>query len=108
MKDTVNNRIMLIMNEKKLNKNSFSKLLGVSQPSISKIEREINAPSFKLLFGILEAFPDIDPSWLMTGRGEMYRVEGPSLANDDLIATNRNLSETVKNLSETIKNIAGK
>ena len=102
---SVNSRIMLIMKEKNLNKNSLSKLLGVSQPSISKIEREENAPSFKLLFEILARFPDINPSWLMTGKGDMYAGDSCNSTNDDLIATNRNLSETVRNLSETVKNL---
>lgn len=103
--ESVNSRIMLIMRDKNLNKNSLSKLLGVSQPSISKIEREENAPSFKLLFEILTQFPDINPSWLMTGKGDMYVGGTSTSSNDDLITTNRNLSETVRNLSETVKNL---
>lgn len=93
------------MREKKFNKNSLSKLLGVSQTSISKIEREENSPSFKLLFEMLIQFPDINPGWLMTGKGEKYIHDLSASSNDDIITTNRNLSETVRNLSETVKNL---
>lgn len=68
----INNRIMLIMREKNLNKNSLSKLLGISQPALKKIEDNLNAPSFKLLFEILSNFKDISADWLMTGEGPMY------------------------------------
>ncbi len=43
---SVNERIMLIMKEKKMNKNSLSKALGLSQPALKKIEEKQNLPSF--------------------------------------------------------------
>ena len=69
----VNNRIMLIMKEKNLNKNSLSKLLDLSQPALLKIETNKNLPSFKLLFGLIENFPDISPEWLLTGNEPMLK-----------------------------------
>ena len=72
---SINERIMLIMKEKKLNKNSLSKVLGLSQPALKKIENKINLPSFKLLFEILTEFPDISTEWLMKGTGQMLNVQ---------------------------------
>ena len=61
------------MRENNLNKNSLSKILGVSQPALKKIEENKNSPSFKLLFELLSNFSDINPEWLLTGNGDMYR-----------------------------------
>jgi DNA-binding XRE family transcriptional regulator len=69
----VNIRIMQIMREKKLNKNSLSKLLDLSQPALTKIERNQNLPSFKLLFELTQTFPDINAEWLLTGEGQMIK-----------------------------------
>lgn len=63
------------MKEKNLNKNSLSKVLGLSQPALKKIENKINLPSFKLLFEILTEFPDISTEWLMKGTGQMLNVQ---------------------------------
>jgi len=73
----INTRIMQIMREKNLNKNSLSKILGISQPALKKIEDNINAPSFKLLFEILSNFEDVSPEWLMTGKGTMIKENNP-------------------------------
>lgn len=79
----VNNRIMLIMKEKSLNKNSLSKLLGLSQPALLKIETNKNLPSFKLLFELIKNFPDVSPEWILTGNGTMLREERKRLEPDD-------------------------
>lgn len=79
----VNNRIMQIMREKNLNKNSLSKLLDLSQPALTKIEKNLNLPSFKLLFEIIQNFPDVNPEWLLTGDGKMLRKNPVNLESDD-------------------------
>ena len=70
-KFSINNRILLIMQEKNLNKNSVSKVIGITQPALKKIENNENLPSLKLLFGLLRVFPDINANWLITGEGNM-------------------------------------
>ena len=77
----VNSRIMLIMKHKGLNKNSLSKLLGVSQPALKKIEDNENLPSYKLLFELLENFPDVSSEWLLTGKGEMLKSSVPAVTH---------------------------
>ena len=69
----INKRIVLIMNNKGFNKNSLSKLLGVSQPALKKIEDGENLPSLKLIFEILSKFPDVNTEWLITGKGQMLK-----------------------------------
>jgi DNA-binding XRE family transcriptional regulator len=75
----INDRILLIMKGKNLNKNSLSKTIGFSQPALTKIEKHTNLPSFKLLFELLRVFPDVDAKWLLTGEGEMLHNEGAEM-----------------------------
>ncbi len=102
---SVNERILLIMKEKNFNKNSLSKLLGLSQPALKKIENNENLPSFKLLFGLLNAIPDISAEWLLTGKGAMFRSRPDELLLNDLIASQQ---RTIENLSETIRTLTSK
>lgn len=70
------------MRENNFNKNSLSKELNISQPALSKIEKNENLPSFKLLFEILKKFPNISPEWLMTGKGKMLKEKGSLMPED--------------------------
>lgn len=79
----VNSRIMQIMREKNLNKNSLAKLLNLSQPALAKIEKNLNLPSYKLLFEIIQNFPDINTEWLLTGTGKMLRSVDVTLEPED-------------------------
>lgn len=79
----VNSRIMQIMREKNLNKNSLAKLLNLSQPALAKIEKNLNLPSYKLLFEIIQNFPDINTEWLLTGTGKMLRSLDVTLEPED-------------------------
>ncbi len=103
---SVNERIVLIMNEKNLNKNSFAKLIGMSQPTIKQVENKENLPSLKFLLEILKAFPDISAEWLLTGQGKMIKGEGmPFDSTNELMLSQQ---RTIENLSETIKNLTSK
>lgn len=61
------------MSYKNLNYSSFGKLLGYSDVAISKIITGKNKPKFDLLNSILTKIPEINPEWLLTGKGEMLR-----------------------------------
>jgi transcriptional regulator with XRE-family HTH domain len=100
----VNERIVLIMNDKNLNKNSFAKLIGMSQPTIKQVENKENLPSLKFLLEILKAFPDISAEWLLTGKGAMLRTESnvESSREDRLIAIIESQQRTIEELSKKL------
>ncbi|MHC1780985.1 MAG: helix-turn-helix transcriptional regulator [Bacteroidales bacterium] len=100
--ESVNKRIMLIMREKNLNKNSLSKLLGISQPALKKIESNVNLPSFKLLFELLSNFQDINPEWLITGNGKMYRAEEEKTLSKSTLVSSDLLEEAQRQSKELI------
>ncbi|BAX79059.1 S24 family peptidase [Labilibaculum antarcticum] len=68
-------RISELLLEKKLNKRSFSALLGYSDVAIGKIINGKSKPKFEMLESLINAFPDINPNWLLTGKGEMLLSE---------------------------------
>lgn len=71
---SINKRIRTIMDYYGLNKNSFTNKVGASSPSvIGKILNDENRkPSFDIIEKIVNAFPDINADWLISGKGTMF------------------------------------
>lgn len=56
-----------------LNKNSFSKAIGLSNNvTIGRIINEDREPSFDILTKIIQTYGSINANWLLTGEGEMF------------------------------------
>ncbi len=51
----------------------FAKLLDVHKNTLGRFEREEGKPNIEELQKILTALPDINPTWLLTGEGDMKR-----------------------------------
>lgn len=66
-------RILKIIELEKLNKTQFYKKTGLSNGFLDKV-RDVGASKLEL---ILIAFPNINPEWLLTGKGEMLRNPEP-------------------------------
>ena len=65
-------RIQKIMDEEGLNKNSFSKAIGISNNvTITRIINEKRSPSKSTCEKIVAAFPKYNLTWLLTGEGNM-------------------------------------
>lgn len=77
-KQTISERLEILIRELGLNSNSFSKALGYANNNVT-IGRIINdkekSPSYDTLQKILEAFPRINPTWLLTGEAPIFRGE---------------------------------
>ena len=65
-------RIKLILKEKGLQSSSFADKIQVSRGAISHILNGRNDPSKDTIDKILKNFPDISPSWFLSGEGPMY------------------------------------
>lgn len=73
----INDRVMQIVtqfcNDKKSN---FAQMIGVTPSVVGNITGERNGnPSFEVLQKILNAFPEINPEWLILGNGAMLKEE---------------------------------
>lgn len=51
---------------------------GISQPVITHIRKGRNEPSLKVIIALLKLFPEVNPSWLLTGRGTMLLKDNSS------------------------------
>lgn len=81
----VSERINLIINHLKLNKNSFSKAIGLSNNvTIGKIVNDKRSPSFEVLTKIIQTFDCINSHWLLTGQGNMLLNQDNKSVNKDL------------------------
>ena len=56
------------MNHYDLKQKEFAQKIDVHFNTISKILNKGSSPSFRILFNITEAFPEINPTWLLTGK----------------------------------------
>jgi len=63
-------RIIKVFKDSGLNQRQFSELIGVSQQLISAVVNYTKKPNETILFAIIDNIPEIDPLWLLTGRGK--------------------------------------
>lgn len=80
---TVGERIKEIRIENKLSMEKFGEIIGVSRPSISKIESGVNNPSDQTRMLICKEF-GINEEWLQNGTGEKYSKDLPIDSFTDL------------------------
>lgn len=66
-------RVRIIINKSRLSVSAFEKKVGLSNNSIQiALKRNSNLKD-ETLNNILNVFHDINPAWLLTGKGEMFR-----------------------------------
>lgn len=68
METTVKQRLILYLKEKGLGQNKFEKMAGISIGYINNLR---SSPSTAMLLKILNAAPDLNKEWLMSGVGDM-------------------------------------
>lgn len=68
----ITERILQVIEKKEITKYKFCKDLGLSNSFLDK-SREITTDKYA---NILEYFPDINPKWLLTGKGSMFKPIG--------------------------------
>lgn len=68
MQQTIKERLVIYLKAKKMGQNRFEALVGVSNGYISNLKK---SPGAEHLTKILNAAPDLNQHWLLTGEGEM-------------------------------------
>ncbi|MEM9424774.1 MAG: helix-turn-helix transcriptional regulator, partial [Spirochaetota bacterium] len=105
---SVENRIRILREHKRLIQKDFGDILGLTLSNVSQIERGKAKASVDLIGKIIESF-NVSSNWLLTGEGEMFlpteeekkAATRPSL--DALVATKDDLEETKGELEELRK-----
>ncbi len=68
-------RVKLLMSVKNLSSAQLAEIIGVQRSGISHILSGRNKPSLDFVLKVMEAYPDLNESWLLTGAGEMLKRE---------------------------------
>ena len=79
-------RIQFILKRENLTYGQFAERIGVATSAISHFVNRRNKPSLDALAGILVAFPNISPDWLLLGVGNFSRER--SSTNDGAAVQN--------------------
>jgi len=67
----MNTRIKRFMDYKSMTPSELADAIGVQRSNITHVLHGRNKPGFQFITKMLEAFPEIDAKWLLTGEGEM-------------------------------------
>lgn len=69
-------RLYQYINEKGVRPAEFERIIGVSNGYISKMYARLSDVGEGVLLQIIENCPDLNPMWLILGRGEMFNDPG--------------------------------
>jgi len=103
-------RIIQIMNQEGLNHSRFAEEIGIQRAAMSHITSGRNNPSMDVVIKILERFDNINPDWLIFGKGNMMRDNHQIYLpkQPDLFANFSHISSEEKNISENRREIKEK
>ncbi|SFL16945.1 hypothetical protein [Proteiniphilum acetatigenes] len=108
-------RLYQYINEKGVRPAEFERMIGVSNGYISKMYARLSDVGEGILLQIIENCPDLNPMWLILGRGEMFNDPGdnniPEPVLDKLLNEIKELSaknERLKMENERLANEIGK
>ena len=80
--DETYKRIEQVINYKRLNVRSFEDRINVSNNSVGTAIRRKSSFKSNVLNKILHSFPEINPTWLLTGKNEMLLDNKDYLVNE--------------------------
>lgn len=68
-------KLRKLMKHEGLNSTRLAEMLGIQASGISHIMSGRNKPSYDFIVKLLHRFPQINPDWLLSDKGPMYRTE---------------------------------
>ena len=92
MEDQIDKRLRLLLENERLTSSQFAKIVGYRPSSISHILSGRNKPGFDFIQEILKKFNNINPEWLILGRGEMYRTADKVIENEKETAVRESIN----------------
>lgn len=73
MKESINNRIKQIVDQSGKSVRAYAEFAGIAQTTLNDCIKGTTEPKFGLIDRIMTAEPNINPDWLLTGNGSIYR-----------------------------------
>ena len=71
--ETINQRLELTIKELNVSQSAFAKALDISTGRLSNIVKGRNKPDSQLLAKLAEAYPEVNLTWLLTGKNHVQR-----------------------------------
>lgn len=72
-------RIVKIMERERMGQAQFASAIGIQRAAMSHILSGRNNPSLDVMLKILHRYPQLNPDWLLFGKGEMLRSTDSSV-----------------------------
>ena len=72
-------RIVKIMERERMGQAQFANAIGIQRAAMSHIISGRNNPSLDVMLKILHRYPQLNPDWLLFGKGEMLRSSDSSI-----------------------------
>lgn len=69
----MNERIEQLLEEIEMSPSLFADTIGVQRATISHILSGRNNPSLDFVQKVLSRFPELNPDWILSGKGDMWR-----------------------------------
>ncbi len=82
----------------------FADKIGVQRSSVSHVLNGRNNPSFQFIQKILEAYPQINSRWLLTGNGEIYATSPAKQQKNENYEHENDLFSTIESSPEPVYN----
>lgn len=103
----IGERIALLIKELGLNKNSFSKEIGLKNNSTitNIINNPKRSPSYDIIFRILQRYQLLNVRWLLAGQGQMFSIAEDSYSNinDRLAHIHRRYAITLNEVADKLE-----
>lgn len=89
---TIKERLLLFIKSQNLGKSQFENLCGFSHGWLNRIQKTLMPDKLET---ICLHFPDLNPSWLMTGEGTMLRIDATASTEEEEIAKKTDMYKAV-------------
>lgn len=103
--DELNKRVLSVMDAKHLSKSAFASMLEISLPVLTHIGSGRNKPGLEMIQKILSKFPDIDPDWLVLGKGTMFRVKVKAINLEHELEVLKQISEKLPGFEQNARQV---
>lgn len=104
---SINKRVEVLIDKAAGSRSNFSQRTGISAVVISHIASGRNKVSLKAVEQILDAYPQVNAEWLITGKGAMFKDDQEQQWKVDLLRRIEQIEEdTVQHQSSVKSKIA--
>lgn len=86
----INDRLRILMDNFQLSSSQFADTLEIQRSAISHLLSGRNKPSILILEKIINKFPDVDIDWLITGKGNVLKLEKTIKQEESIITKEEN------------------